>query len=40
VKAVREFIDAGFDNVAVVPLVDDLDGFVRFWTEQVRPQLP
>src|SRR4051794_9460544 len=40
VKAVREFIDAGFDNVAVAPLVDDLDGFVRFWTEEVRPQLP
>jgi G6PDH family F420-dependent oxidoreductase len=40
VDAVRAFVDAGFDNVAVVPLVDDLDGFMRFWTEEVRPQLP
>lgn len=40
VDAVRSFLDAGFTNLAIVPLGDDVEGFCRFWTDEVRPALP
>ncbi|MBA2496790.1 MAG: TIGR03557 family F420-dependent LLM class oxidoreductase [Acidimicrobiia bacterium] len=38
--AVRAYLDAGFEHVAVLPVGDDLEGFLRFWTDAVRPLLP
>ena len=38
-EAVRAFVDAGFEHVAVTPLGDDVDGFLRFWREELRPAL-
>jgi hypothetical protein len=34
--------DAGFDflGIALLPAGDDTKGFIRFWTEEVRPLLP
>ena len=37
--AVRQFIDAGFDEVCVVQIGDDKEGFVRFWADEVAPLL-
>jgi G6PDH family F420-dependent oxidoreductase len=34
---VNRFIDAGFDEVAVVQVGDDKNGFMRFWSEEVSP---
>jgi G6PDH family F420-dependent oxidoreductase len=39
-KAVREFVDAGIDNVAVLQVGDDIDGFLSAWTDEIRPMLP
>jgi len=39
VQAIRESHDAGYHNVAVMYPGDDLDGFMRFWSEEVRPRL-
>jgi len=39
VTAVRGFLDAGFEHVAIVPVGDDLDGLLRFWNDEVRPAL-
>ena len=38
-EAIRQFLDAGFDHVAVVQCGDDQEGFVRFWQEELRPLL-
>lgn len=40
VQAVTGFVDAGFEEVCVVPVGDDLDGFFQFWATEVRPRLP
>lgn len=37
--AVREFSDAGFEHIAVLPVGDDIEGFLAFWSDQVRPLL-
>jgi hypothetical protein len=39
VDAVREFVDAGYDHVYLHQVGQDMDGFVRCWTEEVRPEL-
>jgi G6PDH family F420-dependent oxidoreductase len=39
-EAIREYIDAGFEHIAVLPVGDDLDGFLRFWDDELRPLLP
>ncbi|MBI2710985.1 MAG: TIGR03557 family F420-dependent LLM class oxidoreductase [Actinobacteria bacterium] len=38
--ALHDYVDAGFEHVAVLPAGDDIDGFLRFWTDEVRPLLP
>ncbi len=38
--AIKEYLDAGFEHVAVLPVGDDLDGFLRFWDDELRPLLP
>jgi G6PDH family F420-dependent oxidoreductase len=37
---VREFVDAGFDEVAVVQVGDDHEGFLELWQKEMRPELP
>jgi G6PDH family F420-dependent oxidoreductase len=37
--AVRQFLDAGYDRVAVVQCGDDQEGFLRFWEKELRPLL-
>lgn len=37
--AVRRFLEAGFDHVAVVQAGPNQDGFLRFWREELRPRL-
>ncbi|HRW36279.1 MAG TPA: TIGR03557 family F420-dependent LLM class oxidoreductase [Aquihabitans sp.] len=39
VEAVRSYLDAGFEQLSIVPVGDDLAGTIRFWTEEVRPAL-
>ncbi len=39
VHAVQEFVDAGFENIAIVPIGDDLGATLDFWDEEVRPLL-
>ena len=37
--AVRQFLDAGFDQVAILQAGDDQEGFLRFWEEELSPLL-
>ncbi len=37
--AVRQFLDAGFDHVAILQAGDDQEGFLRFWETELRPLL-
>ena len=39
VAAVKEFLDAGFDRVYVHQVGPDQEGFVRFFTKEVLPEL-
>jgi G6PDH family F420-dependent oxidoreductase len=39
IEAIGAYIDAGYERIAVVPVGDDLDGFLRFWRDEVRPAL-
>jgi G6PDH family F420-dependent oxidoreductase len=37
--AIREHLDAGFDEVHLSQVGDDQEGFLRFWTEELAPKL-
>jgi G6PDH family F420-dependent oxidoreductase len=39
VEAIRRFVEAGFDHVAVVQAGPDQAGFLRFWEQELRPKL-
>ena len=39
VEAIMPFVEAGYDEVCVVQVGDDKAGFLRFWTDEVRPRL-
>ncbi len=39
VEAIREFADAGYGHLAVVPLGDDVAGVIDFLTDEVVPRL-
>jgi G6PDH family F420-dependent oxidoreductase len=39
-EGIRRYVDAGFERVAVVDVSDDQEGFLRFWVDELRPQLP
>lgn len=39
-QAIRRFLDAGFDHVAVLQTGADQEGFLRFWEDELRPLLP
>lgn len=40
VGALKEWTDAGITEMAVVQVGDDVDGFLRAWTDEIRPGLP
>ncbi len=40
VDNLRSWIDGGYERIAVVQVADDLDGFLRAWQREIRPQLP
>ncbi len=40
VEAITKFVDAGYDEICVVQIADDVDGFFRFWTDELAPRLP
>ena len=37
--AVRSYLDAGFERIAIVPVGDDVEGLLRFWQEELLPEL-
>ncbi len=39
VETIRQYHDAGFRKLAVVPVGDDIEGTLDFWAEQVLPEL-
>ena len=39
VAAVQKMADGGFDHLAFVQIGPDQDGFLRFWSEELRPAL-
>ena len=39
IDAIRQYVDAGFEHIALVPVGDDLDGFLRLWRDAIRPAL-
>jgi G6PDH family F420-dependent oxidoreductase len=38
-KSVREYVDAGFDHVYFHQIGPDQQGFIQFWTDELRPAL-
>lgn len=39
VEAIMSFVEAGYDEICVVQVGDDKDGFFRFWTDEIAPRL-
>ncbi|MGZ4681340.1 MAG: TIGR03557 family F420-dependent LLM class oxidoreductase [Acidimicrobiales bacterium] len=39
-SSVRRWTEAGFTHVAMVQVADDQAGFMRAWSDEIRPQLP
>lgn len=38
-EGLRKLADAGFDHLSIVPVGDDLDGFMKFWTDEIAPDV-
>ena len=39
VTTIQSYLDAGFENIALLPVGDDLAGTLDFWEQEVRPKL-
>jgi hypothetical protein len=39
IDGITKYTDAGYENVAVVHVADDLDGFLAAWQHDIRPKL-
>jgi G6PDH family F420-dependent oxidoreductase len=39
VDAVRSYVDAGFDRIALLQIGEDQEGFFRFWQDELRGHL-
>lgn len=37
--AIRAYVDAGYEHIAVVQVGDDQESFLRFWQEELAPRL-
>jgi alkanesulfonate monooxygenase SsuD/methylene tetrahydromethanopterin reductase-like flavin-dependent oxidoreductase (luciferase family) len=40
IEGITKYTDAGYQNVAVVQVADDVDGFLAAWEPDIRPKLP
>lgn len=38
-EGIKQFTDAGFEHIAVLQAGPDQEGFLRFWTDELRPRL-
>lgn len=38
-QVIQQFLDVGFDAIAVVQVRDDKDGFIDFWQSELAPRL-
>ena len=38
-NAIMAFVEAGYDEICVVQVGDDKDGFFRLWTDELAPRL-
>ncbi|HSK91714.1 MAG TPA: hypothetical protein VK875_10410 [Euzebyales bacterium] len=38
-ETIEAFVAAGYDEVCVVQVGDDKDGFFRFWSDELAPEL-
>ena len=39
VQAIKKFVDAGFQHIALLQAGADQEGFIRFWSEELKPRL-
>ena len=39
-ESIKEYVDAGFDEIYVQQIGPDQDGFFRFWKDELAPRLP
>ncbi len=39
-RRIRAFVDAGFEEISILQVGDDYDGFFEWWSEELRPKLP
>ncbi len=39
IDAVNAYRDAGFEHISIIPVTDDIEGLVEFWTREVKPAL-
>jgi G6PDH family F420-dependent oxidoreductase len=39
IEGINRFVDAGLERIAIVPVGDDLGGFLRLWRDSIRPAL-
>lgn len=39
IEAIMGFVEAGYDEVCVVQVGDDKEGFFRFWSDELAPRL-
>jgi G6PDH family F420-dependent oxidoreductase len=40
VKAIKKYVDAGYDEIYIAQVGDDQEGFLKFFAEDLRPRLP
>ncbi|HEX3629048.1 MAG TPA: TIGR03557 family F420-dependent LLM class oxidoreductase [Candidatus Dormibacteraeota bacterium] len=38
-QAIKKYVDAGFEHIAVLQAGDEQEGFIKFWTDELRPRL-
>jgi G6PDH family F420-dependent oxidoreductase len=39
IEGIKKFIDAGFEHIAVLQAGPDQEGFIRFWSDELKPRL-
>ncbi len=39
IQGIKKYLDAGFEHIAVLQAGPDQEGFIKFWTDELRPRL-
>ena len=39
VEAIRSYLDAGFEHIAIIPVGDEVEATLDFWEREVQPEL-